>query len=94
MGKNVHVFPSLKRYDIQIDENTTNQEIDILTNHYMDQIIKTFENHGFEVNKRFLSDLKYVEDYMKSAMLRNIGKYHVCQDYIDDIEEYVDIEKD
>lgn len=94
MSKNIHVFPTLRRYDLQVNENSTASEIDILTNHYMSQLIKSFENHGFEANKRFLTDLKYVEDYMRSAMLRNIGKFHVCQDYIDDIEEFVNTEKE
>jgi len=94
MSKNVHVFPTLKKYDIQVDEDTTHQEIDALVSHYMNALLQNFSIHGFDMSKKFHTDLKYVEDYMKSAMLRNIGKFHSCQDYIDDFEEYVENKKD
>lgn len=87
MDNNILVYPILKRRE---PKEFTKEEINLIVSHYMDQLSSNFFNHGFEINSEFTNDLKYVAEFMRSALLRNMGVYHPLQEYINDYDAFND----
>lgn len=85
MDNNVLVYPILKRRETK---EFSNEEVDIIVKHYMNQLLSNFSNHGFELNSEFSNDMKYVAEFMRSALFRNVGKYHPLQEYINDYDAF------
>jgi hypothetical protein len=91
--KNVRVLPILKKSSIitpQNKEDIKPSDIDCIVDFYCDQLFDTTILHGFEKDQQFLRDFDFVKDFYRSALLRNVGKYHHFQDYIDDFDEFIE----
>ena len=72
------IFPLMKKKDYQLDKENppTDVELEDLTQYYMTEIAKNLQNHGFVMNDNMIKDLAVASDFLKSAMFRNVGKYH------------------
>jgi hypothetical protein len=89
--KNIKVFPLLKTMSLDVKDKTeiTSDDVELITTHYMTQLIRNLVSHGFVPNDDFITDFSYVEQFFTSALLRNIDEYHYCQDYIDDVSDFI-----
>jgi hypothetical protein len=91
MPSKVLIYPLLKKADYQINATPesvapTDEELISLTDFYMAEIIKNMKNHGFKMNTELLRDMTVTSDFLKSAIFRNVGKYHHLQDAVDNLE--------
>lgn len=83
----VLMYPFLKRTDFELDrEKISEEKLKELVDYYTGQLVITLKNHGFEDNEDFITDMKFVSEFLKSAVYRNVGKYHHLQDDIDEWE--------
>jgi hypothetical protein len=91
--QNVKVFPLLKRHPsgkINNIEEIHEDELTDLSNHYMSQIVQNLSNHGFILTSSLCKDLSFIEELIKSSLMRSVGQYHPLQEMIDDIKEEIE----
>jgi hypothetical protein len=90
MQNNVAIFPLIKKFNLdqEIDfEKIPKDEIEKISYHYTEQLLKMFTNHGFPNNGSFLNDAYFLNDVIESMLLRSIGKHHPIQDLVDSFSE-------
>lgn len=89
MYDKVAILPFFSRYNgkDKVDDEVTRKEIDELVDHYARELITKISYHGFELNDAFFRDYGLAHEALKSTLLRNVGKYHPLQEYVDTIEE-------
>ena len=85
----VLMFPLLKRseteFEIDGEREPSDEAVDGLADHYVGEIVKHMFNHNFEDNEDLMKDMQFVSEFLKSAMYRNLGKYHHLQEIVDDM---------
>lgn len=89
------IYPLLRKTDYvltETEETPTPSDDDLasLTDHYMAEIAKNLKIHGFKMNAALLKDMSVTSDFLKSAMFRNVGKYHHLQDTVDELDDGTD----
>lgn len=81
---NVIVFPFFQR--INADELSTER----VTEHYLEQLMKLFRYHGFEIeNEKMINDMTVISMLLNAALKRNIGKSDNFQITLDKITQHV-----
>lgn len=91
---NLVIMPFFSRYNekTDFDEETTREQIEHLAFHYSRELIHKINQHGFDLNQTFFKDFELAHEAFKSALLRNIGKYHPLQEYVDTLDEMAEEE--
>lgn len=86
---NIAIVPFFSRYnsELKVNEELTRKQIDELTMHYSRELIHKINQHGFDLNDTFFKDFELAHEAFKSTLLRNIGKFHPLQEYVDALEE-------
>lgn len=84
---NVLVFPLLSKFEDNLPENATDDQkteyIVKLATHYLKQIIQQLQKHGFSLNVKFFQDYELINQFLISAMMRDIGLFNPLQDQMD-----------
>ncbi len=83
------IYPLLRKTDYTVNtekSQPSDEDLSKLTDFYMTEIIRNLKNHGFQLNTALLKDMSVTSDFLKSAMCRNVGKYHHLQDTVDQLE--------
>ncbi len=91
--KNVRVLPILKKYSVTVPqdkEDITVSNINDVVEFYCDQLFETTLKLGYQKDPQLERDFDFVRDFYRSALMRNVGKYHHFQDYIDDFDEFIE----
>jgi len=91
------IYPLLKKSNVKLPENieeTTQEDIDRISDHLTKQLIHNLVNHKLQTNIKFFHDLQFIGEVVRSSMMRNLGMYHPLQDLIDDIVEGDDVEEE
>lgn len=82
------IFPLLKKSKVKLPENieeTKVEDISKITTHLTNQINLQLKNHNFKMNQKMQQDIQFAGELLRSAMMRNVGKHHPLQDFIDEV---------
>lgn len=88
---NLQIFPLLKKYPLKnnaekIDvESIPEDEIDAIAMHYTKQLVHAFDNQGFPDTGLYFQDITFMQDVMRSLLLRSVNKHDPLQDLVDSI---------
>lgn len=83
--ENVFIFPKLKQTNNNLN-NLTKEEIENITEHYIEQILTNTMRQGLNFNPNVYKDFELVFQSLKSALLRANDMYHPLQNYVDEFE--------
>lgn len=86
---NVILYPLLKKKDIKVEdiENISEDQIDVLSDHFTKQLVHQFRNIGIPESQTYYNDINFLSEILKAVMYRPFHKYHFFQDVIDEVNE-------
>jgi len=77
------IYPKFKK--LPKNEISTDNDIEDVSFHYAQQFLIAMNNLNLKIDPVFLKDLDYLQEMMKSMIMRTMGKHHSIQDWMDDV---------